>query len=225
VVAEESPTASEIEEASLLNRRGLDLYGQWEMDRAIQAFRDAAVNDPANPEYYLNLARAYTRAGDYMNARHSLTDYLHRETDGEPADYYERLFTSALDAVESRIVMGMEVLEMPVQLAGKAFQMWLEYRLTTGRQPILLLERPDVWASALVYLTCMINRLKLERQKVAGHFQVETKEMKDHCQLLVETLDLTTGDTRYFLGANSPLVRVFEVQQEMEPLYKRLELE
>jgi len=225
VVAEEFPTASEINEASLLNRRGLALYGQWEMDRAIQAFRDAAANDPDNPEYYFNLARAYTRAGDYANARHSLADYLQSATDEAPTDYYQRLFTSALDAVESRLIEGMAVLEMPVQLAGKAFQMWLEYRLTTGRQPILLLERPGVWASALIYLTCTINFVELDRQKVADLFQVETKEMKDRCRLLIKKLDLTTGDSRYFLGDKSPLESVFEAAQEMELLNTQLELE
>lgn len=225
MVAQEFPTASNIAEASQLNRRGLALYGQWDMDRSIQAFKDATANDPNNPEYHINLARAFARAGNYPDARKSLVDYLQLEKGEVPADRYDRLFSSALDAVESRLIEGMGLLKMPVQLTGKAIQMWLEYRLTIGRQPILLLERPGLWASALVFLTSKINSQDVDRQEIAALFRVEVEDMKDHCDLFVKTLDLVTADNRYFIGDKKSVDDNFEDAQQKNYLGGELQLE
>ena len=50
----------------------------------------------------------------------------------------------------------MRFMNLPVQLIGKAIQMWLEYRLTFVRRP-LRLPKPELWAGALTYAVCKIN--------------------------------------------------------------------
>jgi len=87
------------------NKAGLRFYKNWEIDKAIDAFQDAATKEPDNPEYHLNLARAYARSSDYHQAIGALGDYLSQETNDEVATRYERLFSSALDDVAKQQAM------------------------------------------------------------------------------------------------------------------------
>ena len=224
-MADEKVPAETVLEAARHNDRGLKLYGAWEIDDAIVAFKEAAANYPENPEYQLNLARAYARAGNYPEAMQSLGEYLHVETDENLTDRYERLFSSALDEVEASLIDGMRGMDLPVQLTGKAMQMWLEYRLTVGRQPIEQLDQPELWAASLCYLACKINFQETSRIEVAAIYDVDLLEMKNKCNVLIETLDLITADYRYFTGEENPLDEVFEAAQRMDQLVRGLSVE
>jgi tetratricopeptide (TPR) repeat protein len=138
------------------NKAGLAFFSAWEIERSIGAFKAATSADPDNPEYHLNLARAYARGGDYAQAMHSLGEYLRSETQDDVAARYERLFSSALDDVEASLTEVMPRLDMPMQQIGKAIQMWLEYRITIGRRP-LHVPQPEQWAAALTYSIAKVN--------------------------------------------------------------------
>ncbi|MDX1614049.1 MAG: tetratricopeptide repeat protein [Candidatus Promineifilaceae bacterium] len=179
------------------------------------AFEQAAAAAPDNPEYHLNLARAYARAGRYDNAMRSLGDYLHVETDEELAARYERMFSSAFDHVEERLVAGSELLDLPVQLTGKAIQMWLEYRLTLGRER-LVETRPAAWAAALVQAVNTANLSKMPRKQVAAVFEVSEQALAERFNALETTLDLIPADYRYFIGEENPLDKLVEAAKLLD---------
>lgn len=210
----------EVSTAASQNEAGLYYYGQWEMDRAVEAFRAATSQEPDNPEFHLNLARAYARSGDYQEAMRSLGEYLRTETDEDVATRYERLFSSALDEVEEILIEKMRELDMPIQQVGKAIQMWLEYRITLGRQPLQASE-PVVWAAALTYAVARINLLDVEREQILDVYGVTQRGLKDKYRELVTTLDLMPGDYRYFTGEENPLDKLVEAAQLLDEIYGR----
>lgn len=207
-------------EAANNNEAGLQHYGQWEMDEAIEAFSEATAADPDNPEYHLNLARAYARSGDYHEAMRSLGEYLRTETDENVAARYERLFSSALDGVEEALIETMQTLELPVQQIGKGIQMWLEYRITLGRKP-LRIQRPKLWAAGLTYAVTKINLVELSREQIAQAYDVSESGLREKYRELVATLDLMPADYRYFTGDENPLDKLVEAAQLLEQIYGR----
>jgi cytochrome c-type biogenesis protein CcmH/NrfG len=191
-----------------------------EMDEAIEAFSEATAADPDNPEYHLNLARAYARSGDYHEAMRSLGEYLRTETDENVAARYERLFSSALDGVEEALIETMQTLELPVQQIGKGIQMWLEYRITLGRKP-LRIQRPKLWAAGLTYAVTKINLVELSREQIAQAYEVSESGLREKYRELVATLDLMPADYRYFTGDENPLDKLVEAAQLLEQIYGR----
>lgn len=214
------PTAQQAQDAVGQNKTGLRHFGQWEIEKAIGAFRLATDNDPDNPEYHLNLARAYVRSGDYQEAMRSLGDYLRTETDEDVAARYERLFSSALDEVEEVLIEQMRELNMSMQQIGKGIQMWLEYRITLGRKP-LDVQEPELWAAALTYAVAKINLLETDRKQIAKAYGVTDRGVKDKYRELITTLDLMPGDYRYFTGDENPLDKLVEAAQLLEEIYER----
>lgn len=211
-----------INQAVVFNDTGLRFFTNWEMEGAITSFQQATAADPDNPEYHLNLARAYARSGNFGDAMQSLGSYLQVEKDEELAERFEWLFSSTFDKVESSLVIGTESLDLPIQLVSRAIRMWLEYRLTVGRQP-LQVRNPDLWAAALTYMICKVNLYDISRVEIATVYGVELQELKDTCYLLVESLDLIPADYRYFIGDDNPLDKVFEAAQQLESFYRDLE--
>lgn len=51
------------ERAASHNVEGLEYYEKWEVEDAIQRFKEAVWLAPVHPEYHLNLARARARFG------------------------------------------------------------------------------------------------------------------------------------------------------------------
>ena len=202
-------------QAANFNQTGLRQYAAWNIAAAVAAFEQAAEAAPENPEYHLNLARAYARAGRYDNAMRSLGDYLHVETDESLAARYERMFSSAFDKVEERLVAGSERLQLPMPLTGKAIQMWLEYRLTLGRQRLVETE-PAVWAAALVQAVNTANLSKMPRKQVAAVFEVSEQALAERFDALEATLDLIPADYRYFIGEENPLDKLVEAAQLLD---------
>lgn len=210
------------QQAEASNQEGLQCYQNWEIEAAIAAFQAAIAADGQNPEYCLNLARAYARSSDYHQAINALGDYLQRETDPEIAARFERMFSSALDEVESSMIEGMKQLDMTVQQVGKAIHMWLEYRITYGRR-LLRITHPKVWSAALVYAIVKVNILDLKRVTIAQTFQVDPEAIKKVYADIVETLDLMPGDFRYFAGENNPLEKLVEAAQVLDELDRKFQ--
>lgn len=217
----ESPGDAQ-QKAAALNEAGLNSFAHWEMDKAIDSFKQAAEMDPDNPEYFLNLARAYARSGSYPDAMRSLGNYLQVEKDEEVAERFEWLFSSTFDKVESSLMEGSQQLDLPMQLVSRAIRMWLEYRLTVGRQP-LPKKDPDLWAASLTYLICKINLYDIERVEVASAYGVGLKDLKETNHLIVKSLDLIPADYRYFTGDENPLDKVFEAARQLESFYQEME--
>ncbi len=205
--------------AAASNNKGLELYKQWKLDDAVEAFKDAAALEADNPEYHLNLARALARGGKYHEAIRALGDYIHAETDEKLASRYERLFSTALDDVEQQAIAGMQKMDLSVPLVGKAIQMWLEYRIAIGRQP-LRTPKPEIWSAALTYAACKVNLLDTTREQVAAAFEVKERSLKEKYDELVETLDLLPGDYRYYIGEENPLDELIEAAEQLNKIYQ-----
>lgn len=203
-----------------LNEEGLTYFDAWEIDKAISIFQSAVKNDPKNPDYHLNLTRAYTRSGDYDKAMEALGGYLQIETDQELIDRFEKLFSSGLDDVEQKLIEGMKKLGLPIQQIGKAIQMWLEYRITVGRKP-LRTPKPELWAAGLTYAILKINFVELTRAEVAAVFNVSPRALKEKYDELVDQLDLMPSDYRYFTGDENPLDKLVEAAELLEGLERK----
>ncbi len=208
-----------LQDAAEQNKLGLNHLIHWEIDRAIVAFQAASKAAPNNPEYHMNLAKAYARAGSYPEAMRSLGDYLHAETDEALADRYQQLFSSTLDTVEEKLIEGSASLEFPIQLTGRAMQMWLEYRLSVGRRELSIPD-PRPWAAALIYAVCKVNFQKIGRARLATVFQISEELLDEPYHSLLETLDLIPADFRYFVGDDNPLDKIFEAAQLMNNIAK-----
>jgi hypothetical protein len=183
----------------------------------VDSFAAAVAADPDNPEYHLNLTRAYTRGGDYDQAMAALGGYLQTETDGDVAARYEQLFSTGLDEVESNLIEGMKQLDLELPQIGKAIQMWLEYRIAIGRRP-LRTPKPSLWAGALTYALVKVNFLEITRAQIAAVFGINERSLKEKYQEIIETLDLMPADYRYFTGEENPLDKLVEAAQLLEQL-------
>ena len=65
-------TQKQRDRAFQLNKDGLSSFEAWKIDSAIKAFSSAIEVMPENPEFRLNLARAYTRGGYYDQAMEAM---------------------------------------------------------------------------------------------------------------------------------------------------------
>jgi len=202
------------------NESGLAFYQAWDMADAINAFSNAIHADQNNPEYRLNLARAYARNGDFDHAMQALGEYLQTETKQDIADRYEKLFSTALDPVEEIMIATMRQMGMSMQETGKGIQMWLEYRITIGRRP-LRIPKPELWAAALTYAISKVNFAETKRKDIAKAFDITENSLKEKYDELVETLDIMPADYRYFTGEKNPLDKLVEAAQLLENLDKK----
>jgi len=199
------------------NKTGLKYYEDWKMSDAIDAFLKAVKADDKNPEYHLNLARAYARAGDYDKAMTSLGQYLHNETKQDVAARYERLFSSALDDVETALIETAPKLGLTVAQTGKGIQMWLEYRITLGRRP-LRVPKPKLWAGGITYAIIKVNFIEIPREKVAKAYKINDRSLGEKYDDLVDALDLMPADYRYFTGKENPLDKLIEAAKILDQL-------
>ena len=213
---------SKQKQAIELNQSGLAFYDSWQIDKAVDAFTAAVAADPDNPEYHLNLTRAYTRGGDYDQAMAALGGYLQIETQGDVAARYEQLFSTGLDEVESDLIEGMKQLNLDLPQIGKAIQMWLEYRIAIGRRP-LRTPKPSLWAGALAYAIVKVNFLEITRAQIAAVFGVNERSLKEKYQEIVETLDLMPADYRYFAGEQNPLDKLVEAARVLEEMDRKFQ--
>jgi tetratricopeptide (TPR) repeat protein len=202
------------------NQTGLGHFDEWELDEAVAAFQQAIDAEPDNPDFHLNLARVHARSGNFAEAITAIASFLRTESDPHLTDRYEQLFASGLDDVETQLIEGMSALELSIPQIGKAIQMWLEYRITIGRQP-LRIPKPVLWSAALAYTTVKVNFLPPTAAEVAAVFGVSERSLKGKFDELVQTLDLMPADYRYFVGEENPLDKLVEAAQIMEDLDQR----
>lgn len=74
-------TKSTTDRAEAYNQEGLQAYADWDIERAVERFQAAIRLAPERAEYHLNLARAFSRAGDFDQALRALAEFLRLEPD------------------------------------------------------------------------------------------------------------------------------------------------
>lgn len=206
--------------AAAHNEEGLARFANWDIAEAIDAFKKATELAPDVAEYHLNLARAYARSSEFDQAMTSLGTFLANAPDHAAASRYERLFSSALDEVETLLTEQMPKLELSIPEIGKAMQMWLEYRITIGERP-LRIPKPELWAAALTYTIVKINFQQLTLVQIAEAYGVKEKSVREKYSELVDTLDLMPADYRYFIGEENPLDKLVEAASLLEDLDRK----
>jgi len=197
--------------------RGLENYRSWNLPEAIADFEAAARLMPNNPDYRLNHAKALARSGDYDRALKALAEFIRVEKDSQLVERYERLFSSALDDVGSLLTQRMAAAGLPVEEIGAAIQMWLEYRIAIGRQP-LVIRRPETWAAALDFTVRRVNLRPISVRQVAKHYKISQQTLRERHQTIVRTLDIIPCDYRYFVAQDNPLDKLVEAAELLRQL-------
>jgi tetratricopeptide (TPR) repeat protein len=202
------------------NERGLEHYANWEIDEAVKCFEQATKISPNNSEYHLNMARAQARFGDYNRALKALGEFIRTEPDRSLTERFERLFSNALDEVETLLTSKMTSKGIPLDEIGAAIQMWLEFRIAVGRRP-LPVRRPEAWAAAIDYTVGKVNFREATQKELAALYGTSEASIRSHHLDLVETLDIMPCDYRYFRGKDNPLDKLVEAATMLEQLEER----
>jgi tetratricopeptide (TPR) repeat protein len=206
--------------AQSLNRTGLEHYERWELDSAITLFQEAVRLDDTEPEFHLNLARAQVRMGDYELMLQALADYIRTESDQALVGRFEALFSNALDEVETKLTTVMPQENVPLEVVGAAIQMWVEYRVTIGREH-LDLGHPGEWAAALDYTVRKVNIEEVPVDQIAHLYGTSPTAVRHGHNELLKTLDIMPCDYRYFRGEDNPLDKLVEAAMMLEELEAR----
>jgi tetratricopeptide (TPR) repeat protein len=215
-------SATDKRKASQLSEEGLLHYRRWEIEDAVQAFRQAIELDSDEPDYYLNLARALVRFGDYEGTLKALGDLLRTETDPTVVERFERLFGSVMDEVETLLTEVMIHHDLPLDIIGAAIQMWMEYRIALGRRPLDVSD-PGTWAAALDLTVRKVNFREAPLREMAGWYEAEQSTVRKHHMELVKTLDVMPCDYRYFRGKSNPLDKLVEAATMLTELEERFQ--
>ena len=206
--------------AQSLNRTGLEHYERWELDTAITLFQEAVRLDNGEPEYYLNLARTEVRLGDYELMLQALGEYVRTETDRGMVSRFESLFSNSLDDIESLVTTVMPAEGISLEVVGSAIQMWVEYRVTVGKD-FLDLSHPEEWAASLDYTVRKVNFKEAPIAKIAQLYKTTESAIRHGHGEMVKTLDIMPCDYRYFRGEDNPLDKLVEAAIMLEELEHR----
>ena len=209
-----------LQKARKTNALGLQQYERWEIDEAIESFKEAIRLAPEEPDFHLNLARALARSGEYDAARRALAPAIRFEPDKELAERFERLFAEGMDEVETLMTQQMTRKGLPLEVIGAAVQMWLEYRICVGRRP-LVIRKAETWAAALDYTVRKINFHELSQRDISELYGVSPSTVRAYHNDLVQTLDIMPCDYRYFRGDDNPLDKLVEAAAMLEELEER----
>ena len=203
-------------------QEGVNFYRQWDIELAIKSFEAAIILDNTDADYYLYLAQAYVRLGDYNAMRRALGRFIQFETNLAIAERYEALFGSALDAVELALTEVMSQHGAPLEVIGAAIQMWVDFRVAWGRQSLNIAGlKPKVWAAAHDYTVRKINFYEKTYEELAQWYGVSAEAIMQHHKLLLQALDIMPCDYRYFRGPENPLDKLVEAAVELEELEER----
>ena len=203
-----------------LNTRGLKHFKTWDIAEAIADFEAAAHLAPNHADYWLNHARALVRSGDYDRALKSLAEFIRIDKDPDLVERYERFFANAMDDVETLLTQKMTAAELPMEETGAAIQMWLEYRITIGRQP-LVIRKPEAWAAALDFTVRRVNLKIIPARDVAAHYGISEQTLREHHHRLIKALDIMPCDYRYFTSKDNPLDKLVEAAEMLAQLEDR----
>jgi hypothetical protein len=209
-----------LQKARKANALGLQQYERWEIDEAVESFKEAIRLVPDEPDFHLNLARALARSGDYDAARRALGSSIRFEPDKELAERFERLFAEGMDEVETLVTQQMTRKGLPLEVVGAAVQMWLEYRICIGRRP-LVIRKAETWAAALDYTVRKVNFHELTQREISDLYGVSPSTVRAYHNDLVQTLDIMPCDYRYFRGDDNPLDKLVEAAAMLEELEER----
>lgn len=205
------------EKADSLSEEGLAHYFQWELDQAVDCFRRAAAMAPDNADYHLNLARALARSGDYDLALKSIAEFLRHEPNGPLASRFQQIFPNALDKVETILTEEMSAGGAPLEEIGAALQMWLEFRVATGRESIAG-NVPQAWAAALDFTVQRVNFRDSDLDAFARRYETTPATVRKRHKRIVHTLDIMPCDYRYFTGKENPLDKLVEAALMLEEM-------
>ena len=210
-------SAEDQRRATELNARGLKHFESWDLAEAADDFEAAARLVPNHADYYLNHARVLARSGDYDRALKALAEFIRVEKDPQLVERYERLFANAMDPVETLLTQRMTAEGEPMEEIGAAIQMWLEYRITIGRQP-LVIRKPETWAAAIDFTVRRVNLKIVPAHKVAEFYKISEQTLRERHQAIVKALDIMPCDYRYFAGKENPLDKLLEAAELLQQL-------
>jgi tetratricopeptide (TPR) repeat protein len=209
-----------LQKARKTNALGVQQYERWEIEEAVESFKEAIRIVPDEPDFHLNLARALARYGDFDAAKRALASYIRFEPDRELAERFEQLFGEGMDEVETMVTQQMNRKGLPLEVTGAAVQLWLEYRIRVGRRP-LVIRKAETWAAALDYTIRKINFHELSQREISDLYGVSPSTVRAYHNDLVQTLDIMPCDYRYFRGENNPLDKLVEAAAMLEELEER----
>jgi len=221
-MAKKRAKATNRSKASKYKEQGLRACQEWDIDRAIQCFEAAVRLSPEEPDYLLHLARTLARGGDFDQALKALAEFMRLEPDSPLDSRFEPLFASGMDAVELLLTEKMTEAEVPIEEIGATIQMWLEYRISLGRES-LIVRKPETWAAALDYTVRKVNLRPVSRKEIASFYGISEGAVRDRHKDLVSSLDLMPCDYRYFTGKENPLDKLVEAAELLEQLEARFQ--
>ncbi len=203
-------------------RDGLNYYANWDVERAVEAFQSAIALNRNEIDYYLYLAQSYIRLGDYPSMRQALGKFIERESDLKLVERFQAFFGSAMDSVETVLTEVMAAHEVPLPVIGAAIQMWLEFRLARGRDPINLSGiKSSTWAAALDYTIRKVNFHETTADALAEWYSIDPQAVKHYSTIIIETVDVMPCDYRYYRGMENPLDKLVEAAMQLEELESR----
>jgi len=203
--------------AKELEKRGAQAYQAWDVDQAVQYLQEAGRIAPNDPDILLHLARALARSGDFDQALRALAGFMRLEPESPLADRFEQLFASGMDEVEQVLTERATAAGLPIEIIGAAIQMWIEYRITLGREP-LIIRKPETWAAALDYTVRKVNLHPVKRKEIASLYGISDGAVRDRHNDLLNALDVMPCDYRYFTGKENPLDKLVEAAELLERL-------
>ncbi len=210
-------SAEDRRKAEQYTQRGLEAYEEWDIDGAVKHFQSAVQLVPNDPDYLLNLARALARSGDFDQALRALAGFIRLRPDSPLTERFQSLFASGMDPVETLLTETMKTAGMSIEEIGAAMQIWLEYRVALGQEP-LVIRKPETWAAALDYTVRKVNLHPVTRNEIAELYGVSDGAVRDRHADLVHTLDVMPCDYRYFVGKENPLDKLVEAAELLEQL-------
>jgi len=213
-------SSATLQRARKANSLGLQQYERWDIEQAIKSFNEAIRLGPEESEFYLNLARALARFGDFDASKRALGSFIRYEKDLELSERFEHLFGAGMDQVETMVTEQMTQQGLPLEVTGAAVQMWLEYRICIGRRP-LVIRKPETWASALDYTVRKVNFQELNQRDIADLYSVSPSTVRAYHNALIQVLDIMPCDYRYFRGDDNPLDKLVEAAAMLEELEER----
>ena len=203
---------------------GLAHLQAWEVEEAIEALKGAIALDDTQADYYLHLAQAYIRVGDYESMRQALGNFMFLEPDQDLAERFQAIFSSGLDLVEQTLTTVMPEHHVPLLVVGAALQMWVDFQVACGRHPLPISDtRTDAakWAAALDYTIRKVNIHDAGLKEIALWYATKPSIIAENHRRLVNTLDIMPCDYRYFRGPQNPLDKLVEAAIVLETLEER----
>jgi tetratricopeptide (TPR) repeat protein len=212
--------AAKRRKAQTVYEQALAAYERWDMQEAIERMEEVLGLSPDNASYHMTFAQALSRAGDFDRALRALANYLRLAPESKVVDRVEQLFASGMDPVEEALTDKMSSARMPLDMIGAAIQMWVEFRIALGEEP-LSTPKPETWAAALDYTVRKVNLRDVPLEKLAEFYQVSGDTVRKHHTTLVDMLDVMPCDYRYFTGDQNPLDKLVEAAELLDKLEAR----